>query len=447
MYVEDTITAIATASGVSSIAIIRISGVNSLEIAKKISKIQNFKVRYAHLTHIYSNDEIIDEAIIIYFKAPYSFTGEDVIEIQCHGGIVVADMILNEVLKAGARLAQNGEFSKRAFLNNKIDLTKAEAISKLIEAKSIDSAKILAKHLKGDLKNFVEEIRESLLLIIAFVEVNIDYADEDLDENIYNDISEKLNSLSEKLKNTLEASKRREGLFSGFKVSIIGKPNVGKSSILNRLLNYERAIVSAIAGTTRDTIEESIKIGTHLIKIVDTAGIRESSNEIESIGITRSIEAIKESEIVVAIFEVSREFDSEDRKILEIIDNFRDEKEIIIIINKTDLKAKFELNNLSSFEIINLTKENINPLIEKLETILNTFSCGDELILTSKRQIEAIEQTLKTIENSKLPFEDGELELFAFELNSAIKSISEISKPIEYSEILDKIFGSFCLGK
>ncbi len=447
MYIEDTITAIATASGVSSIAIIRISGVKALEIAKKISKIKKFKIRYAHLSHIYSNSEIIDEAIIIYFKAPYSFTGEDIIEIQCHGGIIVANMILDEVLKSGARLAQNGEFSKRAFLNNKIDLTKAEAISKLIEAKSIDSAKILAKQLKGDLKEFVENIRESLLMIIAFVEVNIDYAEEDLPSDIFDDIFNKLNSLQEILQSTLEASKRREGLFSGFKVSIIGKPNVGKSSILNRLLNYDRAIVSSIAGTTRDTIEESIKIGTHLIKIVDTAGIRESSNEIESIGITRSIEAIKESEIVVAIFDRSREFSDEDKKILDIINSFKDEKEIIIIVNKVDLDLKFELEKLNNFEIINLTKENINPLIQNIENILNTFNAGDELILTSKRQIIAIENTLETIINSKIPFEDGELELFAFELNLAIKSISEISKPIEYSEVLDKIFGSFCLGK
>ncbi len=447
MYSKDTICAIATASGVASISIIRISGDKALEVVKKITKKDEFKVRYAHLCQIYADSEFIDEAIIIYFQAPFSFSGEDIVEIQCHGGIVVANLIIDEVLKNGVRLAKEGEFSKRAFFNNKLDLSKAEAIAKLIEAKSVDSAKILAKHLKGELKNFVDEIRETLLTIIAYVEVNIDYAEEDLPEDIFEDIKNKLNILEKKLANTLEITKQREGLFAGFKVAIIGKPNVGKSSILNKLLNYERAIVSDIAGTTRDTIEESIKIGTHLIKIVDTAGIRQSSDKIERIGINRSIEAIKESEIIVAIFDKSREFDEEDEKIVEILNEYKKEKNVIIILNKSDLELKFDIKKLKEFEFITLTKENIHPLINKIEVILNSFTMGDELILTSKRQMSAIKETLENIVNSKLTLQNQELELFAFELNLAIKSISQITKPIEYSEVLDKIFGSFCLGK
>ncbi len=288
----DTIAAIATSHGVGSIAVIRLSGPASLDIAKKLSKKNNFTPRHATLTSLYdSSDDLIDESLVLYFQAPRSFTAEDVIEFQCHGGIVVADMILNEVLKHGARLATPGEFSKRAFLNGRIDLTEAEAIAKLIETKSIDAAKILTRQMKGEVKEFVESVRENLVEVLAFVEVNIDYAEEDLPQDLMDQIKDKLDDLRIELKKTYDSSKRREGLIEGFKVSIVGKPNVGKSSLLNSLLNYDRAIISDIAGTTRDTIEEEIRIGTHLIKIVDTAGIREANDTIERIGIQRSKKA------------------------------------------------------------------------------------------------------------------------------------------------------------
>ncbi len=445
----DTIVAIATSHGVGSIAVIRLSGPASLDIAKKLSKKDNFLPRYATLTSLYdSSDDLIDESLVIYFQAPRSFTAEDVIEFQCHGGKVVADMILSEVLKNGARLAEPGEFSKRAFLNGRIDLSEAEAISKLIETKSIDAAKILTRQMKGEVKQFVENIRENLVEVLAFVEVNIDYAEEDLPQDLMDQIKIKLDDLRVQLKQTYDSSKRREGLIEGFKVAIIGKPNVGKSSLLNSLLSYDRAIISDIAGTTRDTIEEEIRIGTHLIKIVDTAGIREANNVIEKIGIERSKKAIEESDIVIAMFDNSREFDEEDRQILKLIDTYK-EKDILYVVNKSDLDSKLDLSSLNiniNIIYLNLHKQVDNIALE-IQKILDKSSLDDTLLLSSKRQMEAVKTTYESIEISVNLLSEGELELFAFHLNEAIMSISTISRNFDRVEILDKMFGSFCLGK
>lgn len=444
---SETIVAIATARGEGSIAIIRLSGSQSLEIAHRISKNQDLKPRYAKLCKLYDTKDgfVIDEAIIIYFKAPHSFTGEDIIEFQIHGGIAVANLILENVLRSGARLANPGEFSKRAFEFGKIDLTKAEAIAKLISAKSDDAVKLLARQLTGELQLFVEQIREDLIFSLACSEVGIDYAEEDLPEDLTNSIKIRLQDILQKLKNTLEISRRREGVIDGFKVSIIGKPNVGKSSILNALLSYDRAIVSSIAGTTRDTIEESIKIGTHLIKIVDTAGIRDASDEIEQIGIERSKQAIEESKIIIAIFDNSRICDNEDEKILDILENSTD-KEIVFVLNKIDLEAQFDKNRLSKF--ISLSSKNtILPLAKAIEQILDTNTGEDEMTLVSKRQIVCVEQTIDSVATSMQMLNDGSLELFSFYVKESISSISEITRPFDNDQMLDVMFNSFCLGK
>ena len=442
---DDTIVAIATANGIGSISIIRVSGKEALPIALKISHKDTFTPRVATLSSLHnSSNELIDEALVIYFKNPFSFTGEDIIEFQCHGGIAVANIVVQEVVHHGARLANPGEFSKRAFLNGKIDLSKAEAISKLIEARSEDAVKLLARQLKGELTNFVEDIRKDLLFMLAYTEVSIDYAEEDLPKDIYSQIQTKLDFITLKLENTLEASKRREGLIEGFKVAIIGKPNVGKSSLLNKLLNYDRAIISDIAGTTRDTIEESVKIGTHVIKIVDTAGIREASDAIEKIGISKSLEAVDEADIVVALFDNANEYTVEDNRILDIINETTKEK--IVILNKSDLANKFDKNKLDDF--INLsTKENINPLIKKLENILDNNSHSDEMTLISKRQVDSVEQTLFHVGEARSPLKTGELEFFAHHINEALQNISNITRPYEHSQMLDIMFGEFCLGK
>lgn len=372
----DTIAAISTANGSGAISIVRMSGDSALEIAEKLTK-TSFTPRVAKLAKFYNlNDELIDMPLVIYFKNPNSFTGEDIIEFQCHGGVGVSRLVLESLIEAGARIAEAGEFSKRAFLNGKIDLVQAEAIAKLIESKSKESIKVLSKKLRGDLSHFVDDIRDKLLEIMAYVEVNIDYAEEDLPQDLIDQIKDRLQNLSKLLEKSLIASKKREAMFNGYKVAIIGKPNVGKSSLLNNLLNFDRAIVSSIAGTTRDIIEEEITIGSHIIKIVDTAGIRDETNdEIEKIGISKSRDAADEADIVIAMFDNSREFDEEDAKILEIIKNTN--KDVLVVLNKIDLRAKFDETKLNGFNIIKTSQKDENYEIEKLLNILsNTSSCS-----------------------------------------------------------------------
>ena len=444
---SDTITAIATANGIGSISIIRLSGDRALEIATKLSNKKNFLPRHATLSNIYNKDnELIDEAIIIYFQAPHSFTAEHVVEIQCHGGFIVAQSVLKATLDFGARLANAGEFSKRAFFNGRIDLSEAEAIAQLIEAKSEDAAKILASQMKGSLKTYIEQVRDDIIHILAYSEVTIDYAEEDLPEDLVQQIKEKLDALKISLNKTLVASKSREGLMQGFKVAIIGKPNVGKSSLLNALLNYNRAIVSDIAGTTRDTIEEQVKVGTHLIRIVDTAGIREANDEIERIGIERSLEAIEQSDIVIALFDASRVHDNEDLQILELIKKNSRKKEVLFIKNKIDLESKFSLHDIS-FDLELNSKDDVSELITLLQNIMDKTNVSDEMMLISQRQISAVQNTLLNIEEAFIPLEDQELEIFSFHLNEAVKEMASITRPFENDEMLDKMFGSFCLGK
>ena len=445
---HNSIAAIATAHGVSSISIIRVSGEAALEIAHKISHLENITPRHAHLTSLYNRqNDLIDHAIMIYFAAPHSFTGEEIVEFQCHGGMIVAQEILDTITSYGVRLAEPGEFSKRAFLNGKIDLTEAEAISKLIEAKSVDAAKILAKQMKGELKEFVNESRDALLRSLAYSEVMIDYAEEDIPDDIMENILKQLDDLTKKIEQIVDASHRRRGLIEGFKVAIIGKPNVGKSSLLNALLSYDRAIVSEIAGTTRDTIEEQVRIGSHIIRLVDTAGIRESEDTIEKIGIERSISSVEDADIMIALFDGSRIFDKEDEKILSIINDFKD-KHCIVAINKSDLELKLDRNRLEAFNPIDVSaKKGFERLTKGIENLLDGIGEGEELMLISARQIEAVTLAKNSILEAKIPLLDGELEFFSYHLQEAVKSISSISKPYDSEEILDKMFGEFCLGK
>ena len=441
----ETIAAIATPKGIGAISIVRLSGDRALEIAKKITK-KDLTPRYATLSKLYDyKNELIDIGLVIYFKAPHSFTGEDVVEFQCHGGYAISRLVLETLFKYGARAAEPGEFTKRAFLNGKIDASQAEAIAKLIETRSKEGAKLLSKALEGDLAKFVEEIREKLIEIMAYAEVFIDYAEEDLPETMDKDIKERLQNIEELLQKTLEASKRREGMLSGYKVAIIGKPNVGKSSILNALLNTNRAIVSDIAGTTRDTIEEDVQIGEHLIRFVDTAGIREAKDEIEKIGVQRSKEAIEKSDIILAVFDATN-FTKEDEEILNLIKN--QNKDVIVVINKIDKKLDINLDKFRGFDIVKISaKKDISPLVEKIKEILDKYNSEDTHILISARQVNAVEKALEEIKESKEFLETGELELFSYKIQNAIKEISSITKPFEYDEMLDKMFGSFCVGK
>jgi tRNA modification GTPase len=449
MVDNDTIVAIATASGIGSISIVRLSGPQALEIALKISKKQSFTPRYATLSKLFDyKNEMIDEALVLYFKAPYSFTGEDIVEFQCHGGIAISNLVLETCLQHNARIANPGEFSKRAFFNGKVDLSQVQAIAKMIETRSEDGVKLLAKQLNGDLKNFVENIKKDLLFMLAYTEVSIDYAEEDLPKDIIEQIEQKLEKIEMLLTQTLEASKQRDGLINGFKIAIIGKPNVGKSSLLNKLLNTQRAIVSDIAGTTRDTIEASVKIGTHIIDIVDTAGIRDASDTIEKLGIEKTYHAIEQADIILALFDASSTLNEEDQKILTLLQE--SDKQIITILTKPDLDEKIDLDRIKSLHkptIFLNTKEDISKLLSQLEEILNENSHSDGITLISKYQISSVEKTLESIYKAKNTILNKQLEFFAYEINEALESISEITQAYEHSQMLDVMFGEFCLGK
>lgn len=446
---NETIAAVATAHGVGSIAIIRLSGEEAVRIASKLTGDKTLRERHAHLYKLFNvQNELIDEAIVLYFKGPRSFTGEDVVELQCHGGQIVAEEVLSSALAHGARLAQPGEFSKRAFMNGRIDLTEAEAIAQLIEAKSEDAAKILAKQMKGSLREFVEGNRDALLEMLAYSEVSIDYAEEDLPQDLVDQIMNRLETIAGALRRTLASSERRRGLMQGFRVAIIGKPNVGKSSLLNNLLDYNRAIVSDIAGTTRDTIEEQVRIGSHLIRIVDTAGIREAGDEIERIGIERSMAAVEESDIVVALFDGSRTMDGEDGVILNLMEAHREDRAFIAVLNKSDLPQRFDEGAIQGFGPLKMScKQDTGLLIASLKKLMDRQNVSDETMLISRRQTDAVAAALRAIEEAYAPLEDQELELFSFHVGEAIHALASITRPFDNEEMLDKMFGSFCLGK
>ena len=324
-----------------------------------------------------------------------------------------------------------------------------ESTAALIEAKSEEAAKLLSKQIDSGLKSELLSYKESLLEVLALVEVNIDYAEEELPRDYLETIESSLKHIGDRLTAIIHATNARSSMFEGYKLSIIGKPNVGKSSLLNRLLMCDRAIVSDIAGTTRDTIEESVKIGTHLVRIVDTAGIREGLEEIERIGISRSFESAKESNIILALFDSSSPLDGEDFLVFEFIGSLVDKK-IFILLTKSDLPPKLDRTffDNSLYEIVKISaKEPLNALNIAILNYLDKNAVYEESLLTSQRQIESANRGLKAINSAKALLSEGELELFAFEIKEALDAIGSINMPTSNDELLDKIFSSFCLGK
>lgn len=441
---SDTIAAIATAHGVGSISIVRLSGERALEFALKLSHKTKLTPRHATFTKLFNqNNEIIDEAIMIYFKAPYSFTGEDIVEFQTHGGFSVSEVLLEELVSLGARLALAGEFSKRACLNGKMTPLKALNIQDLILSKSALAAKIIARNMQGNLGELLEKIRTDLVKTLAFVETSIDYADDDLPSDLLEQISTMCEENSKILKEIYTLSQSKKGLIEGFKIAIVGKPNVGKSSLLNALLSYERAIVSDIAGTTRDTIEESFKLGTHLLRIIDTAGIRESKDVIEQIGVALSKKSLEDADIILAVFDTSRVQDKEDGKIFELLANT--DKKIFWILNKSDLENVFKNTQNKNFIKLSAQKD-ITLLKEELQNYLNSFD-SEGIMVSSLDLINACKISSEAIFRAKGLLEESSLELFAFELNLAINELARFTKDFQRDEILDEMFGNFCLGK
>lgn len=440
---NDTIVALASASGNGAINIIRLSGLKALEITKNLLSESNFNKlknnpRYANFFKLKYNLELIDEGIVIYFKAPFSFTGEDCIEFQIHGGFSNSENLLMILNKLGARFARAGEFSKRACLNNKMSLEKALLINELIAAKSETARKIISKNIDGAFKTLIENTQDELIKTLAYLETAIDYADDDLPLDILDSAREKLSKNAKELEQIAIRSEKKRGLIEGYNLAIIGKPNVGKSSLLNALLSYNRAIVSDIAGTTRDSIEEYLNYQGHLLKLVDTAGIRQSDDLIEGLGIKRSYEAISKADIVLFLIDGSKECDDDELKLLEYIKNSG--KKYFVVQNKSDLELK---NSLKAIKISALNND-IKDLENALRDYLNS-QLDNELLLTNTDLIRAFHKASENILEAVNNF--NELEICAYYLNESLNQLAIFGKKTGNEELFDAMFSTFCLGK
>lgn len=455
----DTIAAIGTALSNSGISIIRISGNDSLNIIRKIF-VSNSKIIPNNIIYgkIVENGKVVDTVLVSYFKNPKSYTGEDVCEINCHGGVQITREILQLVLANGARLAEPGEFSKRAFLNGKMDLTKAEAIINLINSKNTTQARIAANNLEGDLYKKIKEVREELIELMAHIEVSVDYPEYDYDEVGNDNIISLLNKKIIEINNILSTYEQGKYIKDGVNVVILGKPNVGKSSLLNTLSRSQKAIVTEIPGTTRDVIEERINIGNIILNLSDTAGIRKTDDFVEKIGVKRSIEKIDEADLVIYLLNVESNIDDEDKEILSKIQNKG--IKLITVINKIDKgqKLKFDgiLDELKRFgvnEVIKmsvLNNEGIDELKNKIEEIFNTndLDFENELIITNERHRDLLNKSKEYLEVAKKEIEDNEpIDIVSIVIKNATKSLGEIIGADVNQDIVNKIFEKFCLGK
>ena len=455
----DTIAAIGTALSNSGISIIRISGNDSLNIIRKIF-VSNSKIMPNNIIYgkIVENGKVVDTVLVSYFKNPKSYTGEDVCEINCHGGVQITREILQLVLANGARLAEPGEFSKRAFLNGKMDLTKAEAVINLINSKNTTQARIAANNLEGDLYKKIKEVREELIELMAHIEVSVDYPEYDYDEVENDNVISLLNKKIIEINNILSTYEQGKYIKDGVNVVILGKPNVGKSSLLNTLSRSQKAIVTEIPGTTRDVIEERINIGNIILNLSDTAGIRKTDDFVEKIGVKRSIEKIDEADLVIYLLNVESDIDDEDKEILSKIQNKG--IKLITVINKIDKgqKLKFDsiLDELKRFgvnEVIKmsvLNNEGIDELKNKIEEIFNTndLDFENELIITNERHRDLLNKSKEYLEVAKKEIEDNEpIDIVSIVIKNATKSLGEIIGADVNQDIVNKIFEKFCLGK
>ncbi len=447
---NDTIAAISTPYGFGGIGVVRLSGPAALFIAQKIFSKEIKTPRKAYVGFVFDpkTKEKIDSAVAIYFKAPHSYTGEDVVELQMHGGIKNLEYVLKILLENGARLAERGEFTKRAFLNGKMDLIEAEAVIELIEAKTERSLKVASKRLFGELSSEVQEIKKKILEIISLIEAPIDFPF-DAEEVPPEEIEEKIEKIKKDIENLLASYKTGKRMEKGVKVAIAGKPNVGKSTLLNALLRFERAIVSEIPGTTRDTVEEAIDFFGIPVRFIDTAGIRETNDVIEKIGKERSIKSIEESDIVLFMFDSGDKLSEEDKNLARLTEG----KERIIVLNKTDLPQKISAEELKEMfpneEIIKISalkKEGIN-LLEKriLEKIAPKEN--ESVFITTEREKQILEEVLVHMDNAKRLIGKSVDELISEELKEAVISLGVMTGETAPQEILDNIFSKFCIGK
>ena len=435
------------------------SGENCFEILDKIfvaknpkpiEEIKGYTIKYGN---IIENNEIIDEVLVSYFKAPKSYTAENMCEINSHGGNIIEKRILEICLKNGAKLAEPGEFTKRAFLNGRIDLLQAESVIDVINAKSEREAKSGMKQLEGFLSKEIKEIKEKIMNVMVNVDVAIDYPEYDVDDVTNSEISTMLNEVKQKLTKLEKSFDSGKIIKEGIKTAIIGKPNAGKSSLLNAILKEDRAIVTEIEGTTRDTIEEFVNINGVPLKLIDTAGIRDAKDEVEKIGISKSREIAKEADLVIAIFDSSKELSKEDMEILEIAKN----KKSIIILNKMDLETKVDENNEkikdANSKVIKMSalkKEGIEELYNEISNLfsLNEINLDNEVLITNIRHKDLISKAIKDVKKAKETLDKKmPLDIIAIFMKDILEDLAEITGEEVTEDIIDEIFSKFCLGK
>lgn len=445
---EDTIAAISTALGVGAISIIRVSGPESVNIVNKIfdKDLTTAKSHTIHYGHIIDQNKIIDEVLISIMLAPKTFTKEDIIEINCHGGISTTNKVLELLLTNGARLAEPGEFTKRAFLNGRIDLTEAEGVMNLIEAKSDISRQLSINQLTGSVSNLIEDLRSDLVSIISNIEVNIDYPEYDDIEVLTNEkITPSIKKLLSKITDILNKSTDGKIIKDGINIGIIGRPNVGKSSLLNALLEEQKAIVTDIEGTTRDIVEGRFILNGIVCNIIDTAGIRKTDNLVEQIGVAKSYEIIDSSDLVIYLLNNNEPLTKEDQDLLDKIKS----KKHIIVINKIDLSTNLVINDSS---VIKMSLKNNVGLDELKQSIIKLFNLeeittNDPTYLTSARSIALLKQAKSTIEESLNKISTYPIDIVELDLKEAWSLLGEIIGKTYKEELIDEMFSRFCLGK
>lgn len=453
-----TIASISTAPGIGGIGIIRMSGEKCFEILNKIfypknkyniEDIKGYTIKYGHIKE---NEKIIDEVLVSFFKSPHSYTAENMCEINSHGGIVVMRRILDLCLKNGAELAQPGEFTKRAFLNGRMDLSQAEAVIDIINAKSDIEAKEGIKQLEGFLAQEIAKIKQKILDLMTSIEVSIDYPEYDVDELLDNEIAEKLGDIKNELQKLEKSFYNGKIIKEGIKTAIIGKPNAGKSSLLNAILKEERAIVTEYEGTTRDTIEEFVNINGIPLKLIDTAGIRDTDNEIEKIGIEKSKKLAKEADLSIVIIDGSKNIEKEDEEILKSVDCNKS----IVVLNKSDLGSVIdkETELLNRFKyVINISalkRDGINDLYDTINKMfnLNEINLDNEIVITNERHRNIIKKAINNVEKAEESLKNGmPIDIVAISIKDILSNLGEITGDVASEEIIDEIFARFCLGK
>lgn len=456
---KETIAAISTATGEAGIGIVRMSGEDSVEIADKVfrhigqknlTEIKNRMMSYGHI--IDENGKVIDEVLIVKMMAPNTYTRENMVEIYTHGGIISVRRVLNLLLDNGARIAEAGEFTKRAFLNGRLDLSQAEAVIDIIKAKTDESFDQSIKQLEGSLTGIITEISDEVTKMMGIIIANIDFPEDDVEEYQYETLLNDANKVKENINTLIEGSNRGRLLRDGINTVILGKPNVGKSSLLNAMLRYEKAIVTDIPGTTRDIIEDYVNLDGILLKITDTAGIRETEDKVEAIGVSRAVKSIEGADLIIAIFDGSEKFDENDEEILKLLES----KKSIVLVNKADLESKNSEDELKSFfgnrdyMNVSIKKGTILDIENKIKDMFfsGNLKAKEEFYINNLRHVRALKEATKFIDSAIEGLETREfLDCIEVDLRGALDELGNITGETTTEDILDKVFSEFCIGK